>query len=1472
MKRFILQAIFLFFVLNSFGQNHRLAILDLCERNSEINKENLASAIQMAEVAGMPYLITTNVGEAIANPFILATSPLKEGTLEAGEILQLSNFVANGGVLVASYISNSAYFELFGISNSSYNTNRYKMIWDADSNHPELSWINDDLEKELPFARTDYARSIYSRGYTNSSAIKLASFDDQTAAVTVNNFGSGKAYAFGFKLQDVILRNLLNKDYSAQRTWSNGFEPTTDVFFLFLRAIYTSNQAISIYKHTSPGLSTSALLITHDIDSRTGMDSMYYFSEWEANNNIKAHYFVTTHYLRDEHMSAYYNSESIPKIKKLFDNGHGIGSHSVGHFSDFGSLSIFPIGSSGNTEESYRPVYADGITTGGTVTGELEVSRDLLNADIGANVRSFRSGYLAFNLRLTNVMSDLNFEFNSTNSANDVLTNFPYFQRTNEAFSGVQTNVLEMPMTISDASKSLKLTEETMDIVVPNWVNILKKNNDNNAPTILLIHPNRGWKLEALQRLIAQKPASVITYEFDAFGDFWLERGALDFDYTLNENSLSINFANDNSIGEAQSIVISNGRNLDKIELFNLSGEYLFFQSENWKENDIIITQIGLGIIEPTPKQYSLIINSQDENSQNLNDVNWELLSADSTLIGSGNTGSNALDTLQFVNINSNLEIILKTNKSEYTDYRVVTTISAEQEIVKITTNSLLTYFFQLDVTAKDETGAELDNITAKAFLFGDLLMEGESLENTIASLETNQAGHSLDLQVIIGRNGYISSDSISIHIIESQVYELTSSLIKVEVVDPDPEPIPTEILNSRVAILDLTDRNGETDKENLASVVQMADVAGIPYFVTTSLEEASEMKFMLVTSEINDETLNSSELSKLKTWVSEGGILIAPFIKNTELFNLFGIETTKLDKYRYTLNWIDEPAFSELKWLDDPLEKSIPLADPTYYKSIYTRGYTVSTALPMAYFEDNNVAVCRNDYEKGRAYAFGVEWKDVILRNLLDKDYKAQRTYSNGFEPTSDVFMLVLRAIFTENQEVAVYKHTSPGESTSALLITHDVESRKIIATMNYFSNWEFIQGISAHYFVATHYFKDAYMSAYYEEANFDKIRELLERNHTIGSHSVTHAPDFYKTSVFPIGQQGNTRFSYQPYYNGSNTVGGTVYGELEVSRDVLNDDINANVRSFRAGALAFNPRIANVMQELGYSFNSSQSANNVLTNFPYFQRTNKAFSGSQTNVLELPLTLTDISSTNKLVETNIDEVVAIWADVLSGNNRNNAPTTLLISPNREWKLQALQGLLASAPEGVITYNFEDFGDYWLDRKALDFDYTLNESILTIKIKSDLAPAEDLSLVIVNGTKISQFIVINSLGQSVPFSVKSWNTDDILISFGQPSQTIREKNTAKIDVEALVEESQFNLFPNPAKGFVNLLFDMALKEEYKIRITDMNGRLITTYSGIAEEGSAIQRIDLASYSRGIYLINFESATVRETLKLSITD
>lgn len=70
----------------------------------------------------------------------------------------------------------------------------------------------------------------------------------------------------------------------------------------------------------------------------------------------------------------------------------------------------------------------------------------------------------------------------------------------------------------------------------------------------------------------------------------------------------------------------------------------------------------------------------------------------------------------------------------------------------------------------------------------------------------------------------------------------------------------------------------------------------------------------------------------------------------------------------------------------------------------------------------------------------------------------------------------------------------------------------------MYWLSEYEKSLGVSAHYFLTVHYFRDAgYLSDFYNEDTRPKAQRLLVDGHTVGSHSVCHFPDFSNTDLFP-------------------------------------------------------------------------------------------------------------------------------------------------------------------------------------------------------------------------------------------------------------------------------------------------------------------------------------------------------------------
>jgi len=87
-------------------------------------------------------------------------------------------------------------------------------------------------------------------------------------------------------------------------------------------------------------------------------------------------------------------------------------------------------------------------------------------------------------------------------------------------------------------------------------------------------------------------------------------------------------------------------------------------------------------------------------------------------------------------------------------------------------------YNYALDASAKDKyTGAQLNSITANAYLNGKLFLSGESLDGIIASMHTTRTEPSLDLKVLVNKDGYEQSDSLSITMTGNQTSHVSAEL-----------------------------------------------------------------------------------------------------------------------------------------------------------------------------------------------------------------------------------------------------------------------------------------------------------------------------------------------------------------------------------------------------------------------------------------------------------------------------------------------------------------------------------------------------------------------------------------------------------------------------------------------------------------------------------------------------------------------
>ena len=591
-------------------------------------------------------------------------------------------------------------------------------------------------------------------------------------------------------------------------------------------------------------------------------------------------------------------------------------------------------------------------------------------------------------------------------------------------------------------------------------------------------------------------------------------------------------------------------------------------------------------------------------------------------------------------------------------------------------------------------------------------------------------------------------------------------------------------VAQKRCVLLDLTQQNAHNEESgehsrNVYSAQYLLNLAGIPYTIATNVQDAIAQADMIVcASPFKQGTLTPSEILLLQQWIESGGVFVAPAITNTNnhLCALFGVESVVYSKDRRTFTWRDEYlAEKELEYFNEVEERTVSLgkARNITAESIKTYGYQPTTAEAMAYFDDTNMAaVLRNRIGKGMIYTFGILWRDVVQRSQLGKNTTAARITSNGFEPSADVYAFFFRSLYAKINPVSVWKYTIPQGYESVLIPTHDCDSRTAYDEMYWMSEYEKSLGLSAHYFLTVHYFRDAgYLSDFYNVETKPKAQRLLVDGHTVGSHSICHFPDFSKTELFPATVVTKDTYAASAHHDKTTgvTQGGSTWAELGLSKLIIEEDLGNRVRSFRSGHLCMNKNIPLVQQAVGYNFSSCYASCNVLSQFPFHERMENDWAGAQ-GVLQIPLHISDVINANPMTDSAWNHAPDIWLKVLEKLQRNYAPTVLLIHPNRDWKMFALRQLVENMDrEKVGLYNFEAYGDFWLAREKMVLDYTYLPDSKSIVVWVNEQIEEETACVfavdVQSGVAVENAIFVDEKGLQSKLQIKKMQEGRYLLS-----------------------------------------------------------------------------------------------------------
>lgn len=541
----------------------------------------------------------------------------------------------------------------------------------------------------------------------------------------------------------------------------------------------------------------------------------------------------------------------------------------------------------------------------------------------------------------------------------------------------------------------------------------------------------------------------------------------------------------------------------------------------------------------------------------------------------------------------------------------------------------------------------------------------------------------------------------------------------------------------------------------------------GIPHYVTRSPGDACRAAMMLVSFGQVDQ-LPAGLVEVFDSYVAAGGVIVAQKARDARLAPIFGYDRAVASKGRHEITWSDQEHPLK-KYVDAPEENVIRLGSYTHQELFWTIGYSCKDADVVARFDDGTAAIIEKAHEVGTAIAVGGSLIDLVVRSYLDRDFGVQKVGSNAFEPSTDAYLLFLKAAYQTYVPEGFTISTSPPGKRGSLILTHDLDAQSSFDNMPDFAKTEKRYGMHSTMFLQTKYIPDYYDIPFMTVENLSRIRKLHSAGFEVASHTVSHTPHFDR---LPRGQIINDPDVYRPQViNMSETVNATVRGEVWVSKSVIRSNILEDPESFRTGHLLFNRHLIAALEEAGFLYDTSVGTYHCGCNFPFRQYRDRSFS-KKSHIIEIPVSISDYDWID-----NLTELVPAFKQIILKNADNGAAVTVLIHPTRKVdKLEALEQLLAWAPDDIWVGTVSQFGRFWNSRYGLNPSITTDGTRHVVTFRTD-RPTEHVAVnlnsppsSVVAGPEVE---VLNRSGLILPAMAEGDSLRLVLVHRSAPSQSI---------------------------------------------------------------------------------------------------
>lgn len=458
---------------------------------------------------GVPFSVTTDPAKALQHNVVLVY-PIISGKTLSGETLRaLAAHVRGGGALLGFNQAGGGLEELFGAPDGVESRARNTLTWTAPAPSPQEQVIGVSHPGDAQMGTV---------GYPGATGEVLARYDDGAAAVVCRTV-VGRACLMGVDLGALAERGMNGRGEAIGRMYVNGYEPSVDVLFRWVRDFYVGSEPMPWLISTAPPGKTASIVLTHDVDFTRSVTNTPLYADMLQKHGVKATFFVQTKYVKDWNDDIFFNDSTVPLLRGLKDAGMELATHTVAHSRDFKN---FPMGDGAEAYPKYRPFVIDQVhARGGTVLGEVRVPKFLLENQTGVPVVSFRPGHLSYPPGLPQALAASGYSYSSSLPADSALTHLPYQTSFNRADTALEP-IFEFPVTIEDEappvlSQRFDAAQQVIGAIAR-----------DHGVAVIMIHPDiAGQKLEFERRLIEAWQSRAWIGSLRDFGSWWRGRDQL---------------------------------------------------------------------------------------------------------------------------------------------------------------------------------------------------------------------------------------------------------------------------------------------------------------------------------------------------------------------------------------------------------------------------------------------------------------------------------------------------------------------------------------------------------------------------------------------------------------------------------------------------------------------------------------------------------------------------------------------------------------------------------------------------------------------------------------------------------------------------------------------------------------------------------------------------------------------------------